>query len=196
MDNENPKNEELEQPGADPLNTERAIPLHKNPRFKEVIREKNDLQAEIAQKEVEIENLKKKYETSTATIAELNKSKAELETIKKTQYEKNLSEWQSKQKVFEVAEGDPNYEKVQKIKHHFKFGEELSPSEVAQNIEILKTYDEIDYFQSDKNPAGFNSKKPQGKPVVDGDFGGYKSIEDLARHDPNAAGKWLRENVK
>jgi len=183
---------EIEQPGADPKITDRSIPYD---RFKKVISEKNNLQAEIAQKEVEIENLKKKYETSTATIAELNKSKAELETIKKTQYEKNLAEWQSKQKVFEVAEGDPNYEKVQKIKHRFKLGEELQPSEVAQNLEILKTYDEIDYFQPDKNSPGFNSKKPQGSPTTQ-EFGGYKSIDEWARHDSEAAGKWLTENVK
>jgi len=195
MDNENPKNEELEQPGADPLNTERAIPLHKNPRFKEVIREKNDLQAELAQKEAEVEQWKKKVEDSTAVIINLNKYKDELESIKKRQYEKNMSEWKQKENLFSVEEGDPNYEKVQKIKHRFKLGEELQPSEVAQNLEILKTYDEIDYFQPDKNSPGFNYKKPQGSPTTQ-EFGGYKSIDEWARHDSEAAGKWLTENVK
>jgi len=193
-ENETLENAEVdEQPTAVSKKTDRSIPYN---RFKEVIGEKNNLQAELAQKEVELDDWRKKYEKSTATIEELNKHKAELETIKKRQYEKNMTEWKSKEKLFEVEEGDPNYDKVQKIKHRFKLGEDLQPNDVAQNLEILKTYDEIDYFQPDKNSAGFNSKKPQGHPAAGGEFGGFKTIEDWARHDPMAAGKWLNENVK
>ncbi len=84
-------------------------------------------------------------------------------TGKKQRYEKNVENWEQKKKVLDVEEGDPNYEKVEKIKHRFKFGEELEPSEVAQNIEILKTYEEIDFFQKEENPTEFNSKKGKRK---------------------------------
>lgn len=191
-ENETRENEELEQQTAGSEKPDRTIPYA---RFKQVISEKNNLQAEIAQKEVELEEWKKKYDTSAATIEELNKHKAELESIKKRQYEKNLSEWKSKENLFNVEEGDPNYEKVQKIKHRFKLGEELQPSEVAQNLEVLKTYEEINYFEHSNDPAGFNSKKPKGK-VSTEEFGGYKSLDEWARNDPDAAYKYVQDNVK
>ncbi len=188
-ENETRENDNLEQPGSAPRKTE-SIPYD---RFKQVIAERNNLQADLANLEAQIDSWKAKYEKSTKSIEELNVFKTELEEIKKNQFEKNLSEWKVKQKIFEVEEGDPNYEKVQKIKHRFKFGEDLQPSEVAQNMEIIKTYDEIDYFQSTKESTGFNSKKPQGTTAVE-EFGGYKTIEEWARHDWKAAGKWLKEH--
>jgi len=192
-ENETRENETTEQPSAEKTKTDRSIPY---PRFKEVVSERNNLRSDVAEREAKIEQLEKNLKNSTEKIDNLNEFKQELDDWKKQRYEKNVDYWDQKKKVFDVEEGDPNFEKVEKIKHRFKFGEELEPSEVAQNIEILKTYEEIDFFQNEKTPTEFNSKKASGKPAKEGDYGGYDSIEELARHDWKAAGEYLKEHRK
>lgn len=187
------KNETIEQPSTETKNTDRTIPY---PRFKEVIAERNDLQAEVAEREATIDNLKKSQSDFKEKIADLNESKAELDEWKQERHEKNLAQWEQKRKVFDVEEGDPNYEKVEKIKHRFKTGEDLSPSEVAQNLEILKTYEEINYFAQDDTSSGFNTKKPDGKPAKNTKFGGYKTLDEWMRHDWQAASAWAKKHNK
>ena len=116
------KNEKIEQPSTETRKTDRTIPY---PRFKEVISERNDLQAEIAEREATIDKLKKSQSNFKEKIADLNESKAELDEWKQKRHEKNLAQWEQKRKVFDVEEGDPNYEKIEKIKHRFKDGRRI-----------------------------------------------------------------------
>lgn len=187
------KNENHEQPSAETQNTDRTIPY---PRFKEVISERNNLQAEIAEREATIDNLKQSQSEFKEQIADLNKFKKELDVWKKQRHEKNVAEWDLKRKVFDVEEGDPNFEKIEKIKHRFKTGDELSPSDVAQNIEVFKTYEEINYFAQDDTKSGFSTKKPDGKPAKNTELGGYSSLDEWMRHDWQAASAWAKKNNK
>ena len=183
-----------EQTYADTKNTDRTIPYA---RFKQVVAERNNLQSDLAEFEAQVDQWKNKYQKTQDKIEDLKQYKTELETIKQKRFEKNKTEWEKKKNLFEVEEGDPKYEKVQKIKHRFKFGDGdkgLEPSDIAQNLEILKTYEEIDYFQTQKESTNFNSKKAKGKPTKEGEFGGYGSLAEWSRHDWKAAHKWMEEN--
>ena len=190
IENETRQSENIEQQSAGMENTERAIPYA---RFKKVISERNSLLSDLAESDVKIKELETRYTTSTKEIENLQTYKTELTALREKKFNADKQSWEVSAKVFEVKEGDKNFEKVQKVKHRFKFGD-LTASEVAQNIEILKTYNEINYFDVVTNPTNYNTKKAEGSPANKTDFYGYASIEELARNDWKKAGQWLKEH--
>lgn len=189
------KNENLEQPSAGTENTDiGGIPYS---RFKSVVNERNEYRATIGELESQVETLNKKISKANTDNEGLLEFKKELDEYKQKKFNADKTKWDGKKKLFDVKEGDPLFEKVEKIKHRFSFGEELSPSQVAQNLAVISTYEEIDYFSEQKQPTGYSAKKPGGKtPAVEGDFYGYKNIEELARNDWKKAGEWFEKNKK
>ena len=115
-------------------------------RFKEKVEEVNNLKADLAEKEIKIEKLESKSKTVAEEVNRLKGIEAKHQKVVEATQKKQADLWESRKKVFEVAESDPTFEKVQKIIGKFKIGDELTPDQIEVNNNLYDTYDEIEYF--------------------------------------------------
>jgi len=159
-------------------------------RFSQVVKERNDLRAKVVEWDVEKNTYETKLKEQMETVNGLKKYESKVKEWEEKRYNDNLSQWKQRKTLFEVKEGDKLFEKVAKVKHRFQLGEELTPEQIQTNLEMLKTYDELDYFKVEGNSTNYNNKKPAGTPRSSEDFYGYGSREELAKNDLKLYIKW------
>jgi hypothetical protein len=164
-------------------------------RFKEKVGQYNEAVANTAELETKIEQLTKQNAVQKTEINELGTFKTQVNEWKTKKFETDKTEWLKRKDIFEAKEGDKIFDKISKVKHRFKFGEDLSQEQLSTNLEMLKTYDELDYFKVDGDKTNYNSNKAVGgeRKKADGDFYGYENVEALARADWKLYEKWKKE---
>ena len=163
-------------------------------RFSKVIGERNNLQAEKMEWEVEKQDFEKKLTAQTEINTNLKKYEIQVNEWTAKRHSDNVESWKQRSSIFDVKEGDKLFEKVSKVKHRFKFGEDLNDAQLTQNLEMLKTYDELDYFKVEGTETNYNNKKAGGEtPQNSADFYGYGSREKLASGNLKLYAKWKEQ---
>lgn len=140
-----------------------GIPLG---RFNVKVKECNDLRADKVELEQTITDQKTNIETLETNNKELKKVQKEFDIYKKGEATKFAEKWNGRKAVFDIEDTDPEYEKVNKIKHKFHFAEEdkeLTAEQVIANNTLYDTYDEIGYFKKDKSDLE-DGKSAKGEP--------------------------------
>jgi len=95
-----------------------------------------------------------------AEIAELRKIKEAHEALLTAKAAETLASWTEKAKLLSIDKTDKRYEKVEKIKGKFILpteGQELTPDQIAKNIETYDLLTEAGYF-------AVETQKPGGAP--------------------------------
>lgn len=160
-------------------------------RFSKVIGERNELQAKAIEWEVERKEFEKKLTTQNEINANLKKYETQVNEWTAKRHTDNVNTWKQRSSIFDVKEGDKLFEKVSKVKHRFKFGDDLDDAQLTQNLEMLKTYDELDYFKVEGTETNYNNKKAGGETPQNSDnFYGYGSREKLASGNLKLYAKW------
>jgi hypothetical protein len=107
-------------------------------RFNSVIKERNTLRADVAEKDSVIETLKTEKETLKTQTEELTGFKTKWESQQEARNNEILSNWEEKAKIFAIDETDKRFETVNNLKESFVFAEEgkkLSPEQANSNLE-------------------------------------------------------------
>lgn len=111
-------------------------------------------------------------------IKELKKVQKEFNVYKEKESKVYSDKWDGRKTVFDIEDTDPEFEKVNKIKHKFHFAKEdkqLTAKQVIANNTLYDTYDEIGYFKKDESDLE-DGKSPKGKPNdEDSPFGAFPS---------------------
>ena len=95
-----------------------------------------------------------------AEIAELRKIKEAHEALLTAKAAETLASWTEKAKLLSIDKTDKRYDKVEKIKGKFILpteGQELTPDQIAKNIETYDLLTEAGYF-------AVETQKPGGAP--------------------------------
>ena len=133
-----------------------------NSRFKQVIKERNELRADAAEKESNIETLKaekEKLATEKNSLTEY-KTKWEGEETKRTA--KIKTDWENKKKIFAIDSTDKRFEKVSEIKDSFVFaaeGEELTPEQMKSNLEKMVFLEKAKVFGTSEEAPNYDRGK-------------------------------------
>jgi len=102
--------------------------------LKAQIDDRPDVGDEMAKKDTEIERLSA-YEQRWIKM-------------EKTQAKDQASKWAKLvEKAFNVAETDPTFEQVGKLKSKFTFGDKLSPEEISKNLETYSLLEDVGAFE-------------------------------------------------
>jgi len=134
-------------------------------RFNEVIRERNELKADVEELNAKITGLETKISDSKVKLTEAKAIKDELDSFKNKAFNESKSVWLDKSKLFDVAEDDKKYPDIQKIKSDFIFKEkpeDYTEEDIAQNLNMLKPYEKIGYFGDNYTPPDIDDKRSQG----------------------------------
>lgn len=142
-------------------------------RFKEVIDERNSLRAEKVELEAQIGQLNAKIEGSGTELERLKAIESEHNAYLETQHKQIIQKWTDTAKVFDVAETDPNFDKFNKIKPDFSFGDDVTPEQAQQNLKTYEIYQKAGFFGSTENPP------KDDPPPRKGDHKTYKSPFDM-----------------
>lgn len=177
---------------AESKNTENGIPYS---RFKEKVGQYNDLLADKATLETDYDNLQKKVMKMEAEVQNLGEYKNKYESYENKIYERDLAVWNEKKQVFDAKEGDKLFEKIEKIKSKFNFGDDLNKQQLEKNLEKINIYEEAGYFTSADSKTNYNNIKtdPSKKEAGDGDYYGYETPQQLAWKAPELYEKWKKE---
>ena len=135
---------------------------------------KKDVDSESKSRKIEIRELRAKLEdndidseSSKTKRNELTAERDQLKAIadKWTTHEAgihthNREKWTEQAKRFQVEETDPNFEKLQKIKNDFAFGEDLTDAQIEKNINTYSIFDKAEYFKESSKSTNFNNQNP------------------------------------
>ncbi len=117
--------------------------------------------------ETELENLHKELkdaregQSSDEQAVQLERLHAELQKYKAAEVSLAREEWAGYEKLLTVDESDPRHAKISKIKDDFAIGDSLSPTAIKANLEAIKPYVKIGFFEMPK-PKKYNSKMSIG----------------------------------
>ena len=157
-------------------------PLHENPRFKEVIGQRNEVRDENANLKQQLE----KYQADEKAKEEkLLQEKGEFQTIldrKDAELEKANKKgtmWDE----YETARRKTLTEGLPEAKQKFAVSMPLQDLEEFSSLESISA----NAGKTDSSRAGTTAK---------GEFGGYSSLAEWAMKDPAGCDKHLAENVK
>ena len=158
-----------------PAEEKKDSPLHENPRFKEVIGQRNQVREELAkyqaeEKAKEDKLLQEKGEFTTV----LAKRDAHIETLQ------TENEAYKKKDLEESERLDAKIPEDQRV-----FTNGMNNAVKAQFIEQLQS--NANAGKTDSSRAGTTAK---------GEFGGYSSLAEWAMKDPKGCDKHLAESVK
>ena len=106
---------------------------------------------------------KKDTPEAKAEIAELRKVKEAHEALLTAKAAETLASWTEKAKLLSIDKTDKRYDKVEKIKGKFIMpteGQELTPDQLAKNIETYDLLTEAGYFAVETQEAGGRSPLP------------------------------------
>ena len=148
-------------------------PLHENPRFKEVIGQRNELRDELA-----------KYQADEkAKEDKLLQEKGEFETVL-AKRDAHIETLQTENEAYKTREQEDRDRMMDKVPEDQRvFTEGMSNSVLAQYIEQNQT--SANAGKTDSSRAGTTAK---------GEFGGFGSWEEFAVKDPAGAEKQLHES--
>ena len=98
-------------------------------------------------------------EKSETELTELRKLKALYESEKKASYDKRLSSWQEKAKIFSIDKTDKRFDKIEKVKSKFIFPADektvLTEEQLALNENTYALLQETGYFElASTDPKG------------------------------------------
>ena len=130
-------------------------------RFDEVIKERNELRADLSEKDGEIGNLNAKIEKLSESEKTISVLEEDNKNLKKDLYDWKLGLWKEKAVYFA---DDKFKDKAEKIKDDFVFpdeGKELTLEQIEQNLKQIKPYEKAEYFEQRKS---FDGTKPKGTP--------------------------------
>ena len=158
-----------------PAEEKKDSPLHENPRFKEVIGQRNQVREELAkyqaeEKAKEDKLLQEKGEFKTV----LAKRDAHIETL-----QTEIEAYKKK----DLEESERLDAKITEDQRVFTHG--MNNAVKAQFIEQLQS--NANAGKTDSSRAGTTAK---------GEFGGYSSLAEFAMKDPKGCDKHLAESVK
>jgi len=172
-------------------------------RFDTVIGERNQLRADVSERDATIAEINATIETQKADIDRLSGIEVEYKTFKDAENKRELDKWIERKKVLMVDDSNPDYEKVQKVLHKFNVSEELTPEQIKSNNTLFETYEEVDYFAKTDNkyPDGKKpgaQKLPKLNPfdMINGVKGAFRDMNEvvrIGREDPELAKKLLSE---
>ena len=135
-------------------------------RATEIITQRDNLIADLLEKNAEIEQLKSKIETNqTKFTEEINglteyKTKWEGEETKRTA--KIKTDWENKKKIFAIDSTDKRFEKVSEIKDSFVFaaeGEELTLEQMKSNLEKMVFLEKAKVFGTSEEAPNYDRGK-------------------------------------
>jgi hypothetical protein len=124
-------------------------------RFDEVVSQRNNLKADISEREAEIAAMKEQ-QIDVGEISKIKESKAELE---KKVYEIRASEWEKKSSLF-TTDNEELKNRLEKIKDEFVVNDQLTLDQIEQNLKAWQRYEKIDYFSLPDIKPSFDSRKP------------------------------------
>lgn len=131
-------------------------------RFKEVIDERNNLRADLEELESSKSALETKLSELGTELERLRSVETEHNNYLERQNQEIIGKWKDISKVFDIAETDPNFDKYNKIKADFAFGENLTAEQAKQNLKVYEIYDKAGFFgESEDDPP--NDLPPRGK---------------------------------
>ena len=162
---------------------------------KKALSQRDDAREQIIEFEHKVDQFGQKVKAFDVEREELGQYKIQVEQIQKQKTDANLESWNKRKEIFSVDESDKMFEKVGKVKERFAFGDELTPEQVAKNLDTLKIYDDVNYFSTENGGTHYSTKKPEGqvKPPT-GEFGGYDSAAQMAWKDPKAYAIWRKDH--
>jgi uncharacterized coiled-coil DUF342 family protein len=139
-------------------------------RFNEVISERNNLRADLAETKSELDGLRSKINEKDSQIEEIQEYKTKYQEWKDKQNQKQQELWNQRKKMLEVEETDPHKEKIDKIIGKFNMDDNLKPEQVEANNKMFDIYDEVGFFNKESK-----DKKPD-KPPIGGSPSQHKDI--------------------
>lgn len=108
-----------------------------------------ELEKQIEAKDEQLE----KFNNLNPELDRLKKVEAEHLSYKKEQYDKRLSEWTEKAKVFAIPETDKRFDKINKAKDQFVFPADeksaLTDEQLAANLKAYNLLDMAGYFSTE-----------------------------------------------
>lgn len=134
-------------------------------RFNEVVKERNELRADIEELNAKISGYETKLEASKEKLESAKAVQNELDEFKHAAFKEKRELWVEKAKLFNVAEDDKKYPDVIKIKDDFVFCDNIDDykeSDIVQNLNMLKPYEKIGYFGDSYVPPDIDDKRSQG----------------------------------
>jgi len=168
-------------------------------RFDKVIGERNQLRADVSERDATIAENAATIETQNASIDSLKSIETEFTTLKDAENKKQLDQWNERKKVLAVDDSNPGYDNVQKVLHKFQMGDDLTSDQVKANNNLFDTYEEINHFAKDDKdyPNGKKArsdKAPKLNPfdLKDGVRGAFRDMMEairISREDPALAKK-------
>ena len=150
-------------------------------RFSEVIKERNDATAKLAETEVEIEGLKTKLTEQQEQISQANTYKEKLEKYEQESFSKVKEAWSNKAKFFEVDEKSKDKDRIEKLKSKFSFakeGEELTKEQISKNNELYDILVDTGAIVVGSGGNGTPPKIPRNEPPG-GKGNGQQSLADI-----------------
>jgi len=133
-----------------------------NSRFKQVIKERNELRADMAEKDSNIETLKAEKELLATDINGLTKIKTMWEGEETKRTAKIKTDWEDKSKIFDIENTDKRFDKVSEMKDSFVFaaeGEELTPEQMKANVEKYTLLEKTGVFGVSKDSVDYDKGK-------------------------------------
>ena len=134
-------------------------------RFDEVIKQRNELRADLSEREAKIENLNKKIETfdNSDLKAQLETFKTENETLKQNVYETKKAQWE---KVSGFFNDDNTKDKAEKIKKFFQFPEgeqDLTLDQIDNNLKEYERFEAAGVFNVEQAQQSFDSTRAKSE---------------------------------
>jgi len=136
-------------------------------RFNEVIKQRNEAKADLAEKESQVTDLSAKVNTLTEKEKELAAYKTKWEKTETERFENIKTKWENESKIFDIDETDKRFEKVNGVKDSFIFGTEEKPltqPDIEKNLEKLNLLKKTGVFEVPSSGADFDKGKPKDKP--------------------------------
>lgn len=130
-------------------------------RFNEVIKQRNELKADLAEVKSELEGLQSKVEQKDSQLQDMETYKTQYEEWKKSENEKQKQLWEQRKQLLNVDETDPRKEKIDKIIGKFNMTDELKPEDIEANNSMFDIYNDVGFFDKE-NPDLKKDKSPKG----------------------------------
>jgi len=153
-----------------------------NSRFKQVIKERNELRADMAEKDSNIETLKAEKELLATDINGLTKIKTMWESEETKRTAKIKTDWEDKSKIFDIENTDKRFDKVSEMKDSFVFaaeGEELTPEQMKANLEKMAFLEKAKVFDTSEEAPDYD--KGKGKRDKDSRFKGKNPYVNMMK---------------
>jgi len=163
-------------------------------RLTEVTTERNALRADIADAQSTIQGFSTLNEQLASVTSQRDDYMGKWNGHQNSITTKNLESWKSKSSIFDAKKGDAQYDKIQKVKGKFAFGDDLTSEQITSNLNSYAIYDDIGYFGEATKVPGESVPPPKAETSKKGKFGGYDTYLEWVQHDYRAAAKWKKKH--